>query len=112
YDFIIQGMGGLMSITGEKDGVPGAGPQKVGVAVADVMTGLYATVAIQAALLAREQTGRGQHCDMALLDVQVATLGNHSPDYLSTGRPRRRPGNAHVHIVQYQGFSAKDMDFS
>ncbi|WP_313304658.1 CaiB/BaiF CoA transferase family protein [Stutzerimonas balearica] len=111
YDFIIQGMGGLMSITGEKDGVPGAGPQKVGVAVADVMTGLYSTIAIQAALLAREKTGRGQHCDMALLDVQVAALGNQSQNYLSTGRSPGRQGNAHVNIVPYQVFRAKDMDF-
>ncbi|MFV1944101.1 CaiB/BaiF CoA-transferase family protein [Pseudomonas luteola] len=111
YDFVIQGMGGLMSITGEKDGVPGAGPQKVGVAVADVMTGLYSTIAIQAALLAREKTGRGQHCDMALLDVQVATLGNQSQNYLSTGRSPARQGNAHVNIVPYQVFSASDMDF-
>jgi crotonobetainyl-CoA:carnitine CoA-transferase CaiB-like acyl-CoA transferase len=111
YDFIIQGMGGLMSITGEKDGVPGAGPQKVGVAVADVMTGLYSTIAIQAALLAREKTGRGQHCDMALLDVQVAALGNQSQNYLSTGRSPGRQGNAHVNIVPYQVFTASDMDF-
>ncbi|WP_259754637.1 CaiB/BaiF CoA transferase family protein [Pseudomonas sp. GCEP-101] len=111
YDFIIQGMGGLMSITGEKDGVPGAGPQKVGVAVSDVMTGLYSVVAIQAALLARERTGRGQHCDMALLDVQVAMLGNQSQNYLATGRSPGRQGNAHVNIVPYQVFSAKDMDF-
>jgi crotonobetainyl-CoA:carnitine CoA-transferase CaiB-like acyl-CoA transferase len=111
YDFIIQGMGGLMSITGEKDGVEGAGPQKVGVAVADVMTGLYSCIAIQAALLAREKTGRGQHCDMALLDVQVAALGNQSQNYLSTGRSPGRQGNAHVNIVPYQVFSANDMDF-
>ncbi|SDS23303.1 CaiB/BaiF CoA transferase family protein [Pseudomonas oryzae] len=111
YDFIIQGMGGLMSITGEKDGVPGAGPQKVGVAVSDVMTGLYSVIAIQAALLAREKTGRGQHCDMALLDVQVAMLGNQSQNYLSTGRSPGRLGNAHVNIVPYQVFSASDRDF-
>jgi crotonobetainyl-CoA:carnitine CoA-transferase CaiB-like acyl-CoA transferase len=111
YDFIIQGMAGLMSITGEKDGVPGAGPQKVGVAVADVMTGLYSTIAIQAALLAREKTGRGQHCDMALLDVQVAALVNQSQNYLSTGRSPGRQGNAHVNIVPYQVFTARDMDF-
>ena len=111
YDFIVQGMGGLMSITGEKDGVPGAGPQKVGVAVADVMTGLYSTIAIQAALLAREKTGRGQHCDMALLDVQVAALGNQSQNYLSTGKAPGRQGNAHVNIVPYQVFTASDMDF-
>jgi crotonobetainyl-CoA:carnitine CoA-transferase CaiB-like acyl-CoA transferase len=111
YDFIIQGMGGLMSITGEKDGVPGSGPQKVGVAVSDVMTGLYSTIAIQAALIAREKTGRGQHCDMALLDVQVATLGNQSQNYLSTGTAPTRQGNAHVNIVPYQVFTANDMDF-
>ncbi|MDF3867806.1 CaiB/BaiF CoA-transferase family protein [Pseudomonas denitrificans (nom. rej.)] len=111
YDFIIQGMGGLMSITGEKDGVPGAGPQKVGVAVSDVMTGLYSVVAIQAALLAREKTGRGQHCDMALLDVQVAMLGNQSQNFLATGHSPGRQGNAHVNIVPYQVFSAQDMDF-
>lgn len=111
YDFIIQGMGGLMSITGEKEGVPGAGPQKVGVAVADVMTGLYCCIAIQAALLAREKTGRGQYCDMALLDVQLATLGNQSQNYLATGKSPARQGNAHVNIVPYQVFSASDMDF-
>jgi crotonobetainyl-CoA:carnitine CoA-transferase CaiB-like acyl-CoA transferase len=111
YDFIIQGMGGLMSITGEKDGVPGASPQKVGVAVSDVMTGLYSVVAIQAALLAREKTGRGQHCDMALLDVQVAMLGNQSQNFLATGRSPGRQGNAHVNIVPYQVFSAHDLDF-
>ena len=111
YDFIIQGMGGLMSITGEKDGVPGAGPQKVGVAVADVMTGLYSTIAIQAALISRQSTGRGQHCDMALLDVQVAALGNQSQNYLSTSTSPGRQGNAHVNIVPYQVFTANDMDF-
>jgi crotonobetainyl-CoA:carnitine CoA-transferase CaiB-like acyl-CoA transferase len=111
YDFIIQGMGGLMSITGEKDGVPGAGPQKVGVAVADIMTGLYSCIAIQAALLAREKTGRGQYCDMALLDVQLATLGNQSQNYLATGKAPTRQGNAHVNIVPYQTFSANDIDF-
>lgn len=111
YDFIIQGMGGLMSITGEKDGVPGAGPQKVGVAVADVMTGLYSTIAIQAALISRQSTGRGQHCDMALLDVQVAALGNQSQNYLSTSVSPGRQGNAHVNIVPYQVFTASDMDF-
>lgn len=111
YDFIIQGMGGLMSITGERDGVPGGGPQKVGVAVTDVMTGLYSVVAIQAALLAREKTGRGQHCDMALLDVQVAALGNQSQNYLSTGVSPGRYGNAHANIVPYNSFHASDKDF-
>lgn len=110
YDFIIQGMGGLMSITGERDGVPGGGPQKVGVAVTDVMTGLYSVIAIQAALLAREKTGKGQHCDMALLDVQVSALGNQSQNYLSTGVSPGRYGNAHANIVPYNSFHASDKD--
>ena len=76
YDFVVQAMGGLMSITGERDDLPGGGPQKVGVATADLMTGLYAAVAIQAAVIARHTTGQGQHCDLALLDVQVAALSN------------------------------------
>ena len=111
YDFIIQGMGGLMSITGEHDGLPGGGPQKVGVAVTDVMTGLYSVIAIQAALLAREKTGRGQQCDMALLDVQLAALGNQSQNYLSTGVSPGRYGNAHANIVPYNSFRASDKDF-
>ncbi|OLO11883.1 CoA transferase [Chromohalobacter japonicus] len=111
YDFIIQGMGGLMSITGERDGVQGGGAQKVGVAVTDVMTGLYSVIAIQAALLAREKTGRGQHCDMALLDVQLAALGNQSQNYLSTGVSPGRYGNAHANIVPYNSFHASDKDF-
>jgi crotonobetainyl-CoA:carnitine CoA-transferase CaiB-like acyl-CoA transferase len=111
YDFIIQGMGGLMSITGERDGVQGGGPQKVGVAVTDVMTGLYSVIAIQAALMAREKTGRGQHCDMALLDVQVAALGNQSQNYLSTGTSPGRYGNAHANIVPYNSFRASDKEF-
>ncbi|SDN56960.1 Crotonobetainyl-CoA:carnitine CoA-transferase CaiB [Vreelandella arcis] len=111
YDFIIQGMGGLMSITGERDGVQGGGPQKVGVAVTDVMTGLYSVIAIQAALLAREKTGRGQHCDMALLDVQLAALGNQTQNYLSTGVSPGRYGNAHANIVPYNSFHASDKDF-
>ncbi|QPI63856.1 CaiB/BaiF CoA transferase family protein [Vreelandella venusta] len=111
YDFIIQGMGGLMSITGERDGVQGGGAQKVGVAVTDVMTGLYSVIAIQAALLAREKSGRGQHCDMALLDVQVAALGNQSQNYLSTGVSPGRYGNAHANIVPYNSFRASDKDF-
>lgn len=111
YDFIIQGMGGLMSITGERDDVLGGGPQKVGVAVTDVMTGLYSVIAIQAALLAREKTGKGQHCDMALLDVQLAALGNQSQNYLSTGVSPGRYGNAHANIVPYNSFHASDKDF-
>lgn len=111
YDFIIQGIGGLMSITGERDDLPGGGPQKVGVAFSDLMTGLYSTVAIQAALLSREKTGLGQHIDMALLDVQVATLCNQSQNYLASGKPPGRYGNAHANIVPYQVFRASDRDF-
>jgi crotonobetainyl-CoA:carnitine CoA-transferase CaiB-like acyl-CoA transferase len=111
YDFIIQGIGGLMSITGERDDLPGGGPQKVGVAFSDLMTGLYSTVAIQAALLSRERTGVGQHIDMALLDVQVATLANQSMNYLASGKVPQRYGNAHANIVPYQVFRASDRDF-
>lgn len=111
YDFIIQGMAGLMSITGERDDLPGGGPQKAGVAVADLMTGLYATIAIQAALIDREKTGVGQHCDMALFDVQLATLANQSMNYLVSGKVPGRYGNAHANIVPYQVFRATDRDF-
>lgn len=111
YDFIIQGMAGLMSITGERDDLPGGGPQKAGVAVADLMTGLYATIAIQAALLNRQTTGRGQHCDLALFDVQLATLANQNMNYLVSGRVPGRYGNAHANIVPYQVFRAADRDF-
>ncbi|KTB95257.1 CoA-transferase [Pseudomonas syringae ICMP 11293] len=111
YDFIVQGIGGLMSITGERDDLPGGGPQKVGVAFSDLMTGLYSTVAIQAALLSRERTGVGQYIDMALLDVQIATLCNQSQNYLASGKPPGRYGNAHANIVPYQVFRARDQDF-
>ena len=111
YDFIIQGMGGLMSVTGEKDDLPGGGPQKVGVAFADLTTGLYSTIAIQAALLNRTVTGLGQHIDMALLDVQVATLANQGMNYLASGKVPGRYGNAHANIVPYQVFKAADQDF-
>ena len=108
YDYAIQGMGGLMSVTGERDDLPGGGPQKVGVAVADLFTGLYATVAIQAALRHAERTGCGQHIDMALLDTQVAMLSNLGANYLVRGRDdgkvSGRAGNAHVNIVPYQVF--------
>ncbi|TCB74449.1 CaiB/BaiF CoA transferase family protein [Acinetobacter sp. ANC 4173] len=111
YDFIIQGMGGLMSVTGEKDDLPGGGPQKVGVAFADLTTGLYATIAIQAALLNRTMTGLGQYIDMALLDVQVATLANQGMNYLASSKVPERYGNAHANIVPYQVFKAIDQDF-
>ena len=110
YDFLIQGMGGLMSVTGAPDGTPGAGPQKVGVALVDVMTGLYATVAVQAALAERARSGLGQHVDMALLDVQVATLANQASNWLAGGMLPRRMGNAHPSIVPYQDFPTADGD--
>jgi crotonobetainyl-CoA:carnitine CoA-transferase CaiB-like acyl-CoA transferase len=108
YDYAIQGIGGLMSITGERDDRPGGGPQKVGVAVADLFTGLYATVAILAALRHRDLTGQGQAIDMALLDTQVAMLANLGANYLVTGKPPGRAGNAHQNIVPYQVFEVAD----
>ncbi len=108
YDFMIQGLGGLMSVTGERDDLPGGGPQKVGVAVADLFTGMYATSAIVAALFHRERTGVGQHIDLALLDAQVAMLANLSAAYLASGRVPGRMGNAHQAIVPYQVFHASD----
>jgi crotonobetainyl-CoA:carnitine CoA-transferase CaiB-like acyl-CoA transferase len=108
YDYAIQGLGGLMSVTGERDDRPGGGPQKVGVAVADLFTGLYATVAILAALRHRDATGRGQVVDMALLDSQVAMLANLGANYLVTRQPPRRAGNAHQNIVPYQVFEVAD----
>jgi crotonobetainyl-CoA:carnitine CoA-transferase CaiB-like acyl-CoA transferase len=103
YDYAIQGMGGLMSVTGERDDL-GGGPQKVGVAVADLMTGMYATVAILAALRHAEKTGEGQQVDMALLDTQVAMLANLGANYLVSGKAPGRAGNAHQNIVPYQVF--------
>jgi len=108
YDFMIQGMGGLMSITGERDGLPGGGPQKAGVAVVDVMTGMYATVAILAAVLERQRSGQGQHLDIALLDCEVAMLANQNLNYLTSGEAPRRAGNAHQNVVPYQVFAASD----
>jgi crotonobetainyl-CoA:carnitine CoA-transferase CaiB-like acyl-CoA transferase len=108
YDFIIQGMGGFMSITGERDDRPGGGPQKAGVAVSDLMTGMYATVAILAALAWRDRSGRGQHLDLALLDTMVAMLANMNMNYLVTGQAPGRAGNAHPNIVPYQVFEAAD----
>ncbi|MES2283652.1 MAG: CaiB/BaiF CoA-transferase family protein [Pseudomonadota bacterium] len=103
YDYAIQGMGGLMSVTGERDDI-GGGPQKVGVAVADLMTGMYATVGILAALRHAEKTGEGQYVDMALLDTQVAMLANLGANYLVSGKTPGRMGNAHQNIVPYQVF--------
>jgi len=108
YDFIIQGMGGFMSITGERDDKPGGGPQKAGVAVSDLMTGMYATVAILAALAHRERTGEGQTIDMALFDVMLAMMANMNMNYLTSGVPPGRAGNAHPNIVPYQVFEAAD----
>jgi crotonobetainyl-CoA:carnitine CoA-transferase CaiB-like acyl-CoA transferase len=108
YDYAIQGMGGLMSVTGERDDRPGGGPQKVGVAVADLFTGMYATVAILAALRHRDATGQGQAIDMALLDTQVAMLANLGANYMATGQAPRRAGNAHQNIVPYQVFEVTD----
>lgn len=110
YDFLIQGLGGLMSVTGRPDDETGAGPIKTGVALTDILTGLYATVAILAAVAHRERTGAGQHIDMALLDVQVACLANQAMNYLVTGTAPRRLGNAHPNIVPYQDFPTADGD--
>ena len=108
YDYAVQGLGGLMSVTGERDDLPGGGPQKVGVAVADLFTGLYATVGILAALRHRDRTGEGQVIDMALLDTQVAMLANLGANYLVTGQAPKRAGNAHQNIVPYQVFEVAD----
>lgn len=108
YDFMIQGMGGLMSLTGERDDQPGGGPQKAGVAVADLMTGMYASVGILAALHERSRSGLGQHIDMALLDCQVAMLANQNMNYLASGSPPQRAGNAHQNLVPYQVFAVAD----
>ncbi|HEY2510827.1 MAG TPA: CaiB/BaiF CoA-transferase family protein [Polyangiaceae bacterium] len=104
YDFVVQGMGGLMSVTGEPDGEP----MKAGVAITDLFTGMYVATAVLAALAHRERTGEGQRVDLALLDVQVATLANLAQNYLLTGRPPDRHGNAHASIVPYQAFATQD----
>ncbi|HLQ86278.1 MAG TPA: CaiB/BaiF CoA-transferase family protein [Salinisphaeraceae bacterium] len=110
YDFLIQAMGGLMSLTGHPDGADGAGPMKVGVALTDIMTGLYAAISVLAALAHRERTGEGQYIDLALLDVQIACLANQTLNYLTTGESPRRLGNAHPNIVPYQAFPTADGD--
>jgi len=108
YDYIVQGMGGFMSITGEADNKPGGGPQKAGVGTADLFTGMYATTAILAALVHRERTGEGQYIDMALLDTQVAVMANVSSNYLCSDEIPQRWGNASPIIVPYQTFPTSD----
>lgn len=108
YDFMIQGMGGLMSLTGQPDSEPGGGPVKVGVAFADIFTGMYAANAIMAALLQRQRTGEGTCIDLALLDVQVGVLANQALNYLTSGDVPQRLGNAHPNIVPYQAFATRD----
>jgi len=108
YDFLVQAMGGLMSVTGQPDGEPGAGPQKVGVALTDIMTGLYASVGILAALRERDVSGLGQQVDLALFDVTAATLANQASNFLVGGLVPERLGNAHPNIVPYQSFATAD----
>jgi len=108
YDFMIQGMGGLMSITGERDGLAGAGPQKAGVAVTDVFTGLYGAISIMGALRERDRSGLGQHIDLALLDCHVAMLSNQNLNYMTSGQAPERVGNAHQNVVPYQVFKTAD----
>jgi crotonobetainyl-CoA:carnitine CoA-transferase CaiB-like acyl-CoA transferase len=108
YDFMIQGMAGLMSVTGERDDLPGGGPQKAGIPIADIMTGMYATIAVCAALAHRAETGTGQHLDLALFDALTAVLANQAANYLATGKSPGRLGNAHPNIVPYQTFRTAD----
>ena len=108
YDFMIQGMAGMMSITGERDDLPGGGPQKAGMPIADIMTGMYASVAVCAALVHRGQGGKGQHLDLALFDTQVAVLANQAANYLATNVPPGRLGNAHPNIVPYGSYRTSD----
>jgi crotonobetainyl-CoA:carnitine CoA-transferase CaiB-like acyl-CoA transferase len=111
YDFMIQAMGGLMSITGEADDKPGGGPQKVGVPILDLMTGMYAAIAVLAALARRQVTGSGDYIDLAMLDVQAAMLANQAMNYLMTGRTPKRTGNAHPNIMPQQVFRCLDGEF-
>jgi crotonobetainyl-CoA:carnitine CoA-transferase CaiB-like acyl-CoA transferase len=108
YDFLIQAMGGLMSVTGEVEGKPGGGPQKIGVALSDILTGLYTTIGALSALAYRDKTGRGQHVDMALLDVTIAATANQAMNYLVTGKAPTTMGNAHPNIVPYEAYKASD----
>jgi len=107
---MIQGMGGMMSITGERDDLPGGGPQKAGIPISDIITGMYASVAVCAALAHRAETGNGQHLDLALLDSTAAILANQGANYLATGVAPGRLGNAHPNIVPYQTFKTADGD--
>ena len=111
YDYMIQALSGLMSITGHPDGTPGGGPQRVGVAVSDITTGLYATIAVLSALLHRTAGGTGQHIDLALLDCQVAWLANQAMNHLIGGTVPQRTGNGHPNLVPYQPFPASDGEF-
>jgi crotonobetainyl-CoA:carnitine CoA-transferase CaiB-like acyl-CoA transferase len=108
YDFMVQGMGGFMSVTGERDNKPGGGPQRAGVPIVDIMTGMYSTIAVCAAIAHRAETGVGQFIDMALLDTQVAILANQGGNYLATGEAPGRLGNTHPNIVPYQSVGTKD----
>ena len=110
YDFMVQGMGGFMSVTGERDNKPGGGPQRAGVPIVDIMTGMYSTIAVCAAIAHRAETGIGQFIDMALLDTQVAILANQGGNFLATGEPPGRLGNTHPNIVPYQAVKTKDGD--
>jgi crotonobetainyl-CoA:carnitine CoA-transferase CaiB-like acyl-CoA transferase len=108
YDFMIQAMGGLMSVTGERDDLPGGGPQKVGVPIVDIMTGMYAAIGVLAALARREATGRGEYVDIGMLDVQVSFLANQAMNYLISGRPPMRNGNRHPNIQPQDVFACRD----
>jgi crotonobetainyl-CoA:carnitine CoA-transferase CaiB-like acyl-CoA transferase len=108
YDFMIQAMCGLMSVTGEADDRPGGGPQKVGVPIVDILSGMYAAIAVLAALARRNETGRGDYIDIAMLDVGVAALANQAMNYLVSGRPPRRTGNAHANVQPQDVFATRD----
>ena len=108
YDFMIQAMGGMMSVTGERDDKPGGGPQKVGIPIVDLMTGMYAAVAVLAALARREVSGAGEYVDIGMLDVQVATLANQAMNFLVSGKVPRRTGNAHPNIQPQDVFACRD----
>ena len=110
YDFLIQAMGGLMSITGERDDKPGGGPQKVGIPIVDLMTGMYTAVAVLAALANRERTGEGEYIDLAMLDVQTAVLSNQAMNHLLSGKTPKRGGNAHPNIQPQDVYSCEDGD--